>query len=50
MRGRLRVAFEEQSGWLVAGVEESSMLESLTAVQRETLRDAMTGAVQAGGG
>ena len=39
----LVLAFEDQSGWLVAGVANPGWSRQLTSDQRETLRDALAG-------
>jgi hypothetical protein len=39
----LRIAFEEQSGWLVAGVAEPGWLGRMSAEQRRALRAALAG-------
>jgi hypothetical protein len=45
----LHLAFEEQSGWLLAGVRRAGWLRLLTPEQRATLRDALAGLYQKAG-
>lgn len=41
--GRLTIGFEEQSGWIVADLQDRGLLASLDREQRSALRDALGG-------
>jgi hypothetical protein len=47
--GRLAVAFEEQSGWLVAGVTDDGVLARLSSAERQVLEIALVGLYERAG-